>query len=264
MSRVLRPVAVDAYVGWSVFGPEEFCAAVFAAGFEGFNLPFISRFKGGGGPVDVDLIERLAGEHGLCVPSVYVGGPEWSASPPCLEHREGLEAALAAAQRLGAKLAGTWPGVASKDASEEMRQRANLCDCLRTYLGRIADAGLRLSLEFEPGSVVGSFESALALSDDFHGAIGLCLDTHHVNNLGVPPTEAVERLGARLAEVHLSSTARGPAGEEADQYDYAALFAALAALGYEGPLTSQFPLKDPAQIPASAAFALAWRDRTWS
>lgn len=257
------PVAFDIYVGCRRYTPEELLPRVADAGFEALNIPYRSRFKDDGRPVDATRLQPLLEAAGFSVPSVYLGGPEWSAQPPCSEHRENLAKALELAHTLGAKLLGIWPGRTADEPGVAAQQRTHLTACLQTYLPRILEAGLTPSLEFEPSSVVPSLAEAVMLSDTLDGKLGLCVDTHHLNNLGIPADQALFTIGERLAEIHLSSTVRGPSGGEGDAYNYGQLCAALSRNQYVGPLTAQYPLEDLDTLPLAAAFARFWRDRTW-
>ncbi len=87
-------------------------------------------------------------------------------------------------------------------------------------------------------------------------AVGLTLDSYHLNIEEQDPAAAVRRAGAagRLAHVQVCANDRGAPG--ADHVDWAGLRDALAAAGYDGPLCIESFTAENASIATAASI---WR-----
>jgi D-psicose/D-tagatose/L-ribulose 3-epimerase len=123
-----------------------------------------------------------------------------------------------------------------------------------------AACGVRLAVEplnrYET-SVVNTVDQGLAMLDDLPAdAVGLALDTYHLNIEEQDPAAAVRRAGAagRLAHVQVCANDRGAPG--ADHMDWPALRDALAAAGYAGPLCIESFTAENASIATAASI---WR-----
>ena len=70
---------------------------------------------------------------------------------------------------------------------------------------------------------------------------GLCLDTGHLNLLGLDPTEFIHKLGKRIKVLHIHDNNGGPDDQHlapyAGTFDFDAAMKALAEVGYEGDLS---------------------------
>jgi D-psicose/D-tagatose/L-ribulose 3-epimerase len=119
------------------------------------------------------------------------------------------------------------------------RGRAN---CVAT-LARVAEEARRedVTIGIEAvnryeSNVVNTAEQALALLDDIGAAnVVVHLDSYHMNIEETDAAEAVRRAGTRLGYVHVGESHRGELGT--GSVDFAALFGALAEIGYDGPVT---------------------------
>jgi D-psicose/D-tagatose/L-ribulose 3-epimerase len=123
-------------------------------------------------------------------------------------------------------------------------ERSRLGIELREALAPVADhagaRGVRLAIEplnrYET-SVVNTVEQGLEMLDGLPPeAVGLTLDTYHLNIEEQDPAAAIRVAGAagRLAHVQVCANDRGAPG--ADHVDWGSLKAALADAGYAGPL----------------------------
>ena len=135
-------------------------------------------------------------------------------------------------------------------------------------LGRVAErakvSGIRLGVEY-----VNRYESNLlntaAQTVRFIGDLGadnviLHLDTFHANSEELSLPAAVRDAGDLLGYIHASESHRGLLGTGV--LDFPALFAELAATGYDGPIT--FESFSSAVLPRSTSNTIGlWRE-TWA
>jgi len=135
---------------------------------------------------------------------------------------------------------------------------ARLAKALRPVADYAGEVGVRLALEplnrYET-SVVNTTEQALEVVAAVDSpALGVLLDTYHMNIEEKHPAEAIRLAGAHLLHVHASASDRGAPG--ADHLDWLALALALADVGYDGTLCIEAftPLQ-----PAIATAAYIWR-----
>lgn len=135
---------------------------------------------------------------------------------------------------------------------------------LREALAPVADyaaaRGVRLAVEplnrYET-SVCNTVEQGLELLDGLPAeAVGLTLDTYHLNIEERSPAAAVRAAGAagRLAHVQVCANDRGAPG--ADHMDWGALHDALEDAGYGGPLCIESFTAENASIATAASI---WR-----
>src|SRR5438876_759926 len=82
--------------------------------------------------------------------------------------------------------------------------------------------------DWDPGR---ASEVVDALDSD---ALGLLLDTYHMNIEEKSPADAIRLAGERLVHVHASASDRGTPG--ADHLDWPAIAESLRAVEYDGPL----------------------------
>lgn len=104
-------------------------------------------------------------------------------------------------------------------------------------------------------SLVNTVEQALEGLDGLLGpALGLALDTYHLNIEQRSSAAAVRLAGARLVHLQVCGSDRGAPG--GDQTDWPALLAALDDVGYTGPLNIESFTADNAAIATAASI---WR-----
>jgi D-psicose/D-tagatose/L-ribulose 3-epimerase len=150
----------------------------------------------------------------------------------------------------------TWrPGPGERD-----RLADELVTALAPVAGHAAACGVRLAVEplnrYET-SVVNTVDQGLAMVGELPAdAVGLALDTYHLNIEEQDPAAAVRRAGAaaRLAHVQVCANDRGAPG--ADHMDWAGLRDALVAAGYAGPLCIESFTAENASIATAASI---WR-----
>jgi D-psicose/D-tagatose/L-ribulose 3-epimerase len=88
----------------------------------------------------------------------------------------------------------------------------------------------------------------------------LTCDTYHLNNYKADPYRSVITMGELLGDVHISGSHRGEPGSEGDKIDYKLFMKGLFDIGYNGPLTMQYHLKDTESIARACAFTRRLRD----
>ena len=89
-------------------------------------------------------------------------------------------------------------------------------------------------------------DAAAAFLDDLNTragkeVFGLCLDTGHLNLVGLDPVEYIHKLGKRIKVLHIHDNNGGPGDQHLAPFtgtvDFQAIMEALAAVGYEGELS---------------------------
>jgi D-psicose/D-tagatose/L-ribulose 3-epimerase len=133
---------------------------------------------------------------------------------------------------------------------------------LRESLGPVVEqAGERgVSIGIEPlnryeTSLVNTVDQALTALDGLLGpALGLALDTYHLNIEERSSADAVRLAGPHLLHLQVCGSDRGAPG--GDQTDWQALVAALDEVGYAGPLNIESFTADNAAIATAASI---WR-----
>jgi D-psicose/D-tagatose/L-ribulose 3-epimerase len=145
------------------------------------------------------------------------------------------------AERIGSKAVGgpiysavgrTW----LLDADERRRTIERLVEALRPVADYAGEHGVTLALEplnrYET-SLINTAEQGLEVVEALDSsALGMLLDTYHMNIEEKSPAEAIRVAGARLAHVHACGSDRGTPG--ADHLDWLAIVSALRDTGYSG------------------------------
>jgi D-psicose/D-tagatose/L-ribulose 3-epimerase len=132
---------------------------------------------------------------------------------------------------------------------------------LREAGARAADRGVTLAIEplnrFETHFLNTAADALRLLAAVDRPAVGLHLDSFHMNIEEQDPAAAIRRAGARLVHVHLSANDRGAVGS--GHIDWDGLRDALAAAGYGGPARWLVAETFAGSIPAIAAATAIWR-----
>lgn len=121
--------------------------------------------------------------------------------------------------------------------------RAHLAGILRQAAGQAASCGVRLALEplnrYESDIINNAGQGLAFLEEVGHPALGLLLDTYHVNIEERSWTEPFRQAMAagRLWHVHLGDNNRLPPGQ--GLIDFGAIVAALREAGYDGYLSAE-------------------------
>ncbi|HEV2766341.1 MAG TPA: TIM barrel protein [Acidimicrobiales bacterium] len=212
-------------------------AAAARAGFEGVEVG-VYRAADELAPERVEERRRLARHHALPVAMLLLSLPasRWPAgalSSPAAASRVATEARATAevAADLGLATIGVWPGADPASARwEDVVKGAEL------VADAVAPTGVRVAMEYKPGTALGTAGAALCLCDAVP-ALGVLLDTGHAFAAGEDPAEVVGRLGDRLWHVHLGDAAPGAADDDLPVgrlHDFGPVTAALDAASYGG------------------------------
>ena len=113
-------------------------------------------------------------------------------------------------------------------------------------------------------SLVNTVDQALTGLDGLLGpALGLALDTYHLNIEERSSADAIRAAGEHLAHVQVCGSDRGAPG--GDQTDWPALVTALDEVGYAGPLNIESFTADNASIATPRRSGVRWPPRrtTW-
>lgn len=230
-------------------------------GYAGVELPILSPDS-----VDPDAARAALQEVGLECTASSALPPGASLLDPDERERgiAWIDRVLAAAERCGARLlcgplfhpVGALPGRPPSDAEWE-----SCIHGLRAAGARAADRGMILAIEplnrFET-HFLNTIADAMRLLDAVdHPAVGLHLDTFHMNVEEKVLAEAIKRAGSRLVHVHFSENDRGIVGS--GHVDWASVVGALRAIGYlDGDRWITFETFS-SSVPEIAAATAIWR-----
>jgi sugar phosphate isomerase/epimerase len=132
---------------------------------------------------------------------------------------------------LGLDTIGLWPGADDTDTGWE-----EFVAGVRQVVRAVEPTGVRVALEYKPGTVLAGAAEALALCDAVP-EVGVLLDTGHAFAAGEDPAEVVARLGDRLWHVHLGDAEEDNADDDLPVgrvHDFTPFTEALDAIGYAG------------------------------
>lgn len=174
-----------------------------------------------------------------------------------------LGACIAAAESVGAHIvAGPFTAPTGVTWRMDAGERSAVIDELRANLAPLVDtagtAGMCLGIEplnrYET-SVLNTVEQSLdALEPLLGAALGLALDTYHLNIEEKRPADAIRAAGAHIAHVQVCGSDRGAVGD--DHTDWPATIAALNDAGYDGVLGLESFTGENATIAVAAS---VWR-----
>jgi D-psicose/D-tagatose/L-ribulose 3-epimerase len=144
------------------------------------------------------------------------------------------------------------------DGGERRKTLERLRLALRPVVDYAGEFGVKLALEplnrYET-SLINTAEQALEVVEAVDSpALGLLLDTYHMNIEEKNPADAIRLAGSHLAHVHASASDRGSPG--ADHIDWPAVADALHDVAYAGALCIE--AFTPEQPPIARA-AHIWR-----
>ncbi len=121
------------------------------------------------------------------------------------------------------------------------RAHGRLLESLDEILDHAEARGVDVGVEFEPELLVEDVDETLALvSEVGRDSLGVNLDLGHAAVTGDDPAEAVRRCAGHITGVHLEDIVGGIRGKHYHRIpgegdlDFAAIFEALSAVGYEG------------------------------
>jgi len=144
------------------------------------------------------------------------------------------------------------------DPAERARCVAELRESLKPLVDDANDAGVALAIEplnrYET-SLLNTVEQALDALDPLLGpALGLALDSYHLNIEEKRPADAVRAAAGNIIHVQVCGTDRGAVGD--DHFDWPGFLDALDDAGYDGALTVESFTGDNATIATAASI---WR-----
>jgi len=224
--------------------------------------------------VAVDELAGMLARHGLALPAIGTGqawveeGLSLTGADPALRAAavERLAAQAALAGRLGAAGVGPPGGVVVivgliRGTTPAGRSREWALEALAEGLAECARAaqshGARLALEpvnrYE-SALIHTAEEGLALLERVGSpALGLLLDTFHMNIEEPAIEESIRRVGARLFHVHVADSNRHYPG--AGHLDFRSILRALAEADYRGFVSGEFLPHPDADTAAERAIA---------
>jgi sugar phosphate isomerase/epimerase len=207
--------------------------------------------------VDGDALVALLATHRLAAPAIGTGQAWGEEKLSFTDPDAGVRAAAVArlmshlplAGRLGAVvIVGLLRGVV-RPGIEREQAMAWLIAALRECCDEAKARGVRLALEpinrYET-SLINTVDEGLELVDAVgSSALGLLLDTYHMN-IEEPSIEtSIRAAGPRIYHFHVADSNRWPPG--GGHLDFAAILRALAATGYGGFVSGEFlPAPDAA------------------
>lgn len=253
-------VCYDPYVGTlGKFPRQEIIKIVAEAGYEGINLPVREPFIDGADERQIDETEKLLAKYDLRVPSVGFGN--YIVTTPSLreEALQHFKIVLNVARRMNSRIISIWPNQPQNVYTEDALE--TLAANLREMLPETSEAGVVLALEFEKGSPLDNYLQAITFINETDNRIRLTCDTYHLNNYKADPYRSVVAMGELLGDVHISGSHRGEPGSEGDEFEYGSFMKGLVKIGYNGPLTMQYHLKDVDSIARACAFTRNLRDK---
>ena len=264
----MNKIGVHALVwasGWNEEQSRHAIAGAAAAGFDFMEIPARRPHL-----IDVDLTRRLLEEHGMGVSNGLALGFDTDITSPDPDVAARGEAllgeALAVARDLGSRyLVGVIHsplGRYTAPISEDARGRA--VQVLSRLAERAAALDMTLALEavnrYE-SNLLNTASQALGLIDDIGAEnVTVHLDTYHMNIEEDDPAGAIRACGKRLGYFHVGESHRGYLGS--GTVDFPAVFAALAEIGYSGPISLE-SFSSAVVDPGLSNTLAIWRD-TWT
>jgi D-psicose/D-tagatose/L-ribulose 3-epimerase len=232
-----------------------------ALGFDVIELPVENL-----GDWDPGLAAELLTENRLpsCLCAAMPSGRDLlSDDDEVASTQDFLRRCIDVADRIGAPVVGgpmysavgrTW----LLEPDERRRTIERLIEALRPIVDHAGEFGVKLALEplnrYET-SLINTAEQGLEVVEAVDSAaLGLLLDTYHMNIEEKSPAEAIRLAGRHLYHVHASASDRGAPG--ADHFDWRAFAGALRGVAYDGALCIEaFTPEEP----AIAGAAHIWR-----
>lgn len=215
----------------------ETVAAAAAGGFAGLEVG-VYRADQELEPSRVERLQRLGETHRCPVSALLVSLPpeRWPhgalAGDASRVAAEVADAARTSAA-LGLSTLGVWPGADHEDAPWPA-----VVEGARRVRDAAGEHGVRVAIEYKPGSAVRDADRALALCAAVPG-LGVLLDTGHAFALGEDPAAVVRTVAAEglLWHLHLGDAALGAGDDDLPLgrvHDLAPFVRALGEVGYSG------------------------------
>ena len=236
---------------------EEKLAKAAAFGYDGVELITTepASLVGGSGPSGA--IRRLLEQNGLHVSAIASGGMAFAAKLTLLNPdaaaaalaRQRLDELIDLADSLGAPVVtiGSFRGRSTGDKARSLQE---LAEVLQRAGQRAAACGVRLALEplnrYEADLIHTTAQGLAFLEQVDHPAVGLLLDSYHVNIEEASWSEPyrLAMAAGKLFYAHLGDNNRLPPGK--GLIDFPLILHTLRQAGYDGWLSAELlPLPDP-------------------
>lgn len=260
-----RTLGVNTWVWASPLGDaslESIARRVAAMGFAAIELPVESR--GDWDPARARDVLQEVGLAPYVVGAMGVGRDLVAAAPEAitttqryLSHCVDVAATLGATVVAGpfyAQTGRTW----RMSASDRLAVVSHLRESLKPVIDHAAESGIAIAIEplnrYET-SLINTVEQALdALGPLLGPALGLALDSYHLNIEEKDIGRAIRTAGRHIAHVQVCGNDRGAVGD--DHIDWPAFLDALDEAGYTGPLNLESFTGDNETIATAAS---VWR-----
>lgn len=231
-------------------------------GFDAVEIPVESP-----GDLTADVVGAALAETGLTpyvVGAMAPGRNLVNTDSDSIEAtRDYLRACIALASHVGARaVCGPFYSATGRVWRMSLAEREAAYGQLREGLAPVVEyageRGVRLGVEplnrYET-SLINTVDQGLAALDGLLGdALGLALDTYHLNIEERSSADAIRASGQHLAHLQVCGSDRGAPG--GDQTDWTSLMTALDDVGYVGPLNIESFTADNASIATAASI---WR-----
>lgn len=258
----MNPIGANTWIWVSPLTGERLASLaprVRALGFDVIELPIENP-----GDWDPGHARELLDEHGLGATTCAVMSPErdlTSSDRDVIEStQQYVRSATDMAARVGARsLAGPIYSPVGKTWAMDSIERVAVIDRLVENLTPLVDyAGQRgVTLALEPlnrfeTSLMNTAEQVMEVVDRVNSpALGVLLDTFHMNIEERDPAVAIRACGRHLAHFHACGCDRGAPG--GDQIPWPKIAGALRDAGYEGPIVIEsFTIENQAIARAAA------------
>jgi sugar phosphate isomerase/epimerase len=227
----------------------EVWAAAAAAGLDGIEIGVYAAGRELT-PDRITRLEALAAEYQVPVAGILLSLPAGKWPHGALAGQAGAVAgqvvacALACA-RLGIETLGLWSG-----ADLPAAPHGDVADGLARCRDAAARHGVRIAVEYKPGTAIPDCPATIGLLDEVPGT-GALMDLGHVFAGGEDPVAVIGELGSRLWHVHLGDAAPGQEDDDlplGQVHDARPAIAALDDAGFAG--VASFDLYGAACSPA--------------
>ncbi|MDT7652439.1 MAG: D-psicose/D-tagatose/L-ribulose 3-epimerase [Pseudonocardiales bacterium] len=264
----MNPLGIHALVwegGWSRAECERAVRSTREAGYDVIEIPALDPAA-----IDVTHTKAVLADHGIrgvCSLGLDLDADISSPDPDVVVRGEAkLADALAVVTGIGGDYLGgaVYSALAKYDRPLDPRGRENMLAGLRRLARSAADHGVTVGLEpvnrYE-SNAINTVADALAVIEEVgEPNVVVHLDVYHANIEERDFVSPVVAAGDRLGYVHVGESHRGYLGT--GTIDFPAVFGALAAAGYAGPVT--FESFSRAVVSPDHYHRLAvWRD-LWS
>ena len=238
-----NPLGVHALVFSGAWDHASAKAAISGASRTGYSILEIPLFEPE--TIDVDMTKNLLQEYGI-TPTASLGlSRDADISSPdtdCSAAGEVLlRSALHAAHGVGSKyLCGViYSAIAKYPGPPTLQGRKNAVAAMRRIANEASDLGVVLAVEvinrYETNLLNTAVQAREFLADVGSSNLKIHLDSFHMNIEEPSMTAAVATAGDELAYVHIGESHRGYLGS--GTIAFTELFRALAASGFDGPIT---------------------------